>query len=115
MGEDVFENCTNLLEIYSLNPEPPIIEKNTFNYHSVQEGVLYVPKGSLESYKNAEYWQDFFNIVEKDPEITKVVEITSPDSELKIYSIKGEKLNIRSMDNLPSGIYIVNGKKIIVK
>lgn len=32
-----------------------------------------------------------------------------------IYSLSGQKMNVSDMRSLPKGIYIVNGKKYIVK
>ena len=32
-----------------------------------------------------------------------------------IYTIDGVKLNTTSLQDLPSGIYIINGKKVVIK
>lgn len=49
-----------LCEIYSLNPIPPVIEKESFcpcvsGYYL----RVYVPEGSISKYKKARYWERF--------------------------------------------------------
>ena len=44
IGGGAFRNCTQLTEISSLNPTPPVIDSTTFKY--IGRGVLKVPKGS---------------------------------------------------------------------
>ena len=61
-----FLNCLNLKEIYSLNPTPPSIvpvDEYTSPFSSY-DATLYVPKGSLQSYKAAPIWKLFANIRE---------------------------------------------------
>ena len=58
-----FEACSELTEIYSKNPIPPTIELNSFENQTTCK--LYVPKGSLQAYKEATVWKDFVNIIEE--------------------------------------------------
>lgn len=60
IGEYLFWGCNSLRHIYNLNPVPqdiPAIHNNP------SQITLHVPKGSVEAYKNAPYWQDM-NVVE---------------------------------------------------
>lgn len=43
------------------------------------------------------------------------ISVISADGALNIYNINGVKVNAKSTENLPAGIYIVNGKKCVVK
>lgn len=63
---DAFLNCASLEEIYSLNPTPPgIVPKgDSHSPFSSYNATLYVPRGSLQSYKAAPIWKLFANIRE---------------------------------------------------
>lgn len=62
---EIFSNCINIDEVYSLNPVPPTCEGSSVFYSGTKEnGVLHVPAGSLDAYKEAFVWKDFFNIQE---------------------------------------------------
>jgi len=62
---EIFSYCSNIDEVYSLNPVPPTCEgSNVFHSDTKEKGQLHVPAGSLDAYKEAFVWQDFFNIDE---------------------------------------------------
>ena len=58
--QKAFANCSSLQEIIAQPTTPPFIYNNTFSNYDVP---LSVPIGSLEAYKNAEYWKNFTNIL----------------------------------------------------
>jgi hypothetical protein len=60
-----FIQCLSLQEIYSKNPIPPAIGIDVFYESNQATCNLYVPKGSLESYKSAYGWERFVNIIEE--------------------------------------------------
>lgn len=62
VGSSAFYDCKSLLEVYSLNQTPPNITEYTFNGLSKVQFTVYVPAESVEKYKVAEYWKDFWNI-----------------------------------------------------
>ena len=56
----LFYGCTYLEEVTSCAATPPTANANCFaNY----DATLYVPKGSVTSYKNAAVWKYFYSIV----------------------------------------------------
>ncbi|MBR6141947.1 MAG: leucine-rich repeat protein [Bacteroidaceae bacterium] len=60
-----FSDCYNIDEVFSLNPEPPTCEGSSVFYSGTkQSATLHVPVGSLDAYKEAYIWKDFFNIVD---------------------------------------------------
>ena len=61
IGWEAFSGCNGLTEIYSLPLTPPTIDSFTFN--GCYEATLYVPYNALDSYKVADYWKNFTNIV----------------------------------------------------
>ena len=56
-----FEGCTGLARVFSYNPEPPVIAEDTFSSY---DACLFVPKGCVSKYKEAEYWKNFKSIKE---------------------------------------------------
>ena len=56
-----FEGCTRLARVFSFNPEPPVIAEDTFSSY---DACIFVPKGCVSKYKEAEYWKNFKSIKE---------------------------------------------------
>ena len=104
-----FYGCTSLTNITSLIPAEKLFAPGirAFNRCNNSNCILYVPAGAKETYAATEGWNEFTNIVElEDTNIDKVV---SPDNSLYF------DLNGRGVENPTRGIYIVNGKKNLVK
>lgn len=109
IGNEAFSKCTGLTSITSLIPAEKLFVPGygAFNSCNNSNCILYVPAGAKETYAATERWNEFTNIVElEDTNIDKVV---SPNNSLYF------DLNGRSVENPTRGIYIVNGKKILVK
>jgi len=63
IASDGFYSCEALEEITCLAPVPPTCgNKNVFRYVDTSKCKLLVPQGSINAYKAAEVWKDFFNI-----------------------------------------------------
>ena len=122
IGEYAFRYCTGLTSIYSLNPTPPGIGSYTFSETNYASATLYVPIGSKQAYNDAPYWKNFYNIIEKEYDgIDNVVidppvnPLENPDEIKSIYTIDGRSLNPQDISWLPNGLYIINGKKVLIK
>lgn len=75
--------------------------------------ILYVPYGTKELYKNAQGWNKFQNIIEMEAS-TGINGITISNKVGKgIYTINGLLLEGKTKEELPKGIYIIDGKKYI--
>ena len=113
--EAAFTSCNNITEIYSNSTTPAIIRTNTFTGTVRSNATLYIPTGSLSAYKAASTrltWGKFSNIVEMD--FTGIYDIEAEDS------FQGAKdvyydLNGRIAVSPTKGIYIINGKKIVIE
>ena len=65
IGYNAFSYCTGFTSIISDAVVPPTTIANTFI--GVNKSIpVYVPKGTLEDYKAAEGWKEFFNIIEME-------------------------------------------------
>ena len=117
IGEYVFDNCTSITQISSEAVVPPTCESGVFFYINTSKCKLIVPKNSLDAYKQAYQWEDFSLIEGSTTGITNTVYNKAGLAD--VYTIDGTKrLSKASTDEinaLPKGVYIVNGKKIIIK
>lgn len=77
---------------------------------------LHVPMGSKAKYEAHSLWGRFTNIVEDDMSgIETVTSEADCQNEQGVYSLSGIKLNAIETNSLPKGIYIRNGKKVVIK
>ena len=112
-----FNNCTSITQISSEAVVPPTCDSDVFDGINKSKCKLIVPKNSLDAYKQAYQWEDFSLIEGSTTGITNTVYNNS--GLVDVYTIDGTKrLSKASTDEinaLPKGVYIVNGKKIIIK
>ena len=117
VGGYAFYNCTNVTQISSEAVVPPTCESGVFTDINKSKCKLIVPKNSLDAYKQADQWEDFSLIEGSTTGITNTVNNKAGLAD--VYTIDGTKrLSKASTDEinaLPKGVYIVNGKKIIIK
>ena len=60
--EGAFWGCSRLISITSKATTPPVIS-NSYSFEEVDKSIpLYVPAGSEDAYRNADYWSEFTNI-----------------------------------------------------
>lgn len=124
IGDGAFAGCTGLTAIYAYAAEPANLATARTRAEaasSVFEGVdketcmLYVPKGCVEKYRAAEGWGEFIHIEEMEG--TGISGLTTNDHKaFDVYDMSGRKVRTAatSLDGLPKGIYIANGKKVIL-
>ena len=117
IGEFAFNKCTNITQISSEAVVPPTCESGVFFYINTSKCKLIVPKNSLDAYKQAYQWEDFLLIEGSTTGITNTVYNNSGLAD--VYTIDGtkriSKASTDEINALPKGMYIVNGKKIIIK
>jgi len=128
LGENI--NSINLQNIYTdslkqiecLSKIPPQI-KGTFPTSVFTDATLYVPYGCKDLYATSDIWKNFWNIKEfesdTESEVESVIVGNNPDELFRIYNLNGalikETRDISDFKSLPSGLYIVNGKKFVIK
>ena len=117
IGNDAFQSCINLKSIYNLSVTPLECNPN-FPAQVFKNASLYVPVGTLEDYQNVSPWLNFWNIEEKT--FSGVEDVILNETPLyNVYNIHGIKVlktdDPERINMLPAGIYIVNGKKMVVK
>ena len=117
VGGYAFYNCTNVTQISSEAVVPPTCESGVFTDINKSKCKLIVPKNSLDAYKQADQWEDFSLIEGSTTGITNTVNNKAGLAD--VYTIDGtrrlSKASTDEINALPKGVYIVNGKKIIIK
>ena len=96
---------------------PPLCFNNVFDWINTKECKLFVPKNSIDAYKRASGWGYFFLI---EGTTTGIINnIYNKIENVDVYTIDGVKClckaNVNEINALPKGVYIINGKKIIIK
>ena len=116
IGQEAFSDCINITQISSEAVVPPTCGINALDDINKWNCKLFVPKASIDAYKQAPQWKEFF-FIEGTTGITNTVYNKAELAD--VYTIDGVKrLSKASTDEinaLPKGVYIVNGKKIIIK
>jgi len=117
IGKYAFNNCTSITQISSEAVVPPTCESGVFTDINKSKCKLIVPKNSLDAYKQADQWKDFLLIEGSTTGITNTVYNKAGLAD--VYTIDGtrrlSKASTDEINALPKGVYIVNGKKIIIK
>jgi hypothetical protein len=100
IGYGAFDDCTGLTSVTVEWETPITITSDVFSNRT--NATLYVPRGSKAAYEAANYWKEFKEIVEYDPN----VEITMGSSGITTYS-SNFNLDFTSVSGLKA--YIASG------
>ena len=113
IGIKAFDRCDKIKEI-KVGAEKPIRgDENIFTDAVYNNATLYIPNGTKSLYEKREPWNIFFNIVEIDFTGIEDVydEVKGENGKVQtIYDLQGRKVEVPS-----EGLYIINGKKVVVK
>ena len=106
-------NCDDgIKEIHCRSSVPYLADERLFNgFVNYDNCILYVPVGTKQSYANTEVWKCFTHIVEEEA-ATEILNVCVSSAKGTWYTLQGAKLF--GKPRLP-GVYIHDGKKIIVR
>ena len=132
IGNSAFWNCTALTSLTCRAATPPAIEYGAFDM--VERTIpVYVPTGSIEAYRAAEYWSEFTNYLPLQDVTTSIAapslgeRITVKDGEVhiniicigevRVYDLQGRCVlsTTESRFSLPQGVYIIKVGEEAVK
>jgi hypothetical protein len=132
IGEGAFAGCRNLRNLYIKSQTPPTISSpdearsmlrkangtgvKAFEGVDKETCVLHVPYGTAELYRQADGWKEFANIVEME-DLTAVNGVMANGTVTDVYDMSGRKVRRQAttLKDLPKGVYIIEGRKVIVK
>ena len=99
---NAFEGDWQVNQLYVKAVEPPYVDGETLGNISPETCTLYVPKSSLEAYKAAPVWKDFFNIQgTEDEPLTTTVTLYGFDG-----LCNGDFYDSQNNYKVPDGVYI---------
>ena len=108
---NAFSNCLELSDVYCYAETVPGTEADAFNDSYIEYATLHVPASAMNDYKTTAPWSSFGNILALTEEETDVEQLTKDNSQLIIYDLCGQRIDRIER----GGIYIVNGKKVVIK
>ena len=118
IGQGAFSDCFNITQISSEAVVPPICDSGAFYGINKYKCKLIVPKNRLHSYQWAYQWGDFL-LIEGSTTLGITNTVYNKAGLADVYTIDGtrrlSKASTDEINALPKGVYIVNGKKIIIK
>ena len=117
IGDYTFDGCNKIKQITSEAVTPPDCSRYAFDGFNRKECKLIVPQNSVDAYKKADGWKEFFLI---EGTTTGIINnIYNKIENVDVYTIDGikrlSKANVNEINALPKGVYIINGKKIVIK
>ena len=120
IGSDAFGECTELeiVECHAVTP-PSLVgvqpswsyQKESFRDVNKATCKLKVPEESIPAYQQAEGWKEFLNIESLTTGINDIKQEISKNA--PVYNLNGTR--VKNTKNMPKGVYIINGKKVMVK
>ena len=111
IGDSAFDKCTGLINLVSMAIEPPACGNKAFNKVDKIACKLFVPKESINAYKGAEQWREFFFISEYNG--VDDVSVDTPDAVYEVCNLQGVRVGSDmheaeiTADALPHGVYIL--------
>ncbi|MGM9779853.1 MAG: leucine-rich repeat domain-containing protein [Prevotella sp.] len=91
LSEGNFDGCSALTSVTCNAQEPPVAEEYSFADAVKTSATLYVPDASLNAYKSADVWKDFFAVKGvSESGISSAVD-TDADAVRDIYDLSGRK------------------------
>ncbi len=122
IGARAFKNLYNLCCIYSRASVPPVCdfgpeykkEDNPFYGYPLAQGILCVPIGTRELYRNAEGWKDMQILempVEDMPEsgVECIISDSRNQEDNSLYDLNGRRV----LNPVKGEIYLQSGRKVI--
>ena len=111
IADGAFSDCNTLQTVYSLNPEPPVLENGGYYYSGpwpwdLSQTTLYVPQGSLAAYQGAEGWNVFSRMLELDPTAIDAAEAGG----VEISATSGGIAISGAAEGLPVSVYDEGGR-----
>ena len=124
IGDNAFAGCNKIYDIKVGAQRPIGGNVNIFASAVYDRATLYIPYGTKSLYDKREPWNRFFYIKEMDfTGIEEVYDEVKDESGTNGRRPEGLKANVKAIydlqgrvvENPASGIYIIDGKKVLVK
>ena len=117
IGLMAFYECNAIENVTSKAMTPPVLERYCFENSTYTSATLFVPEASVEAYRNAYLWKDFYDVrtLEGDTD----VDIVEKPKSVTVYTADGLLINKAAtpddISRLSKGMYIIDGEKVIIR
>ena len=112
-----FSSCTSLASIKCLAETPPLCGEYCFYEVPTSTCVLYVPAKTVDDYRASYPWSEFL-IEALNDDSNGTSSLVSDFVDYSVFDLNGLKVmtsgNVSDFYKLPKGIYIINGKKVMI-
>ena len=111
IGKEAFSDCTAMTKLITTAPVPPTCGSQALDDINKWTCELFVNKESIDQYKAAEQWKEFFFISEYDG--VDDVSVDTLDAVYEVYNLQGVRVGSGmreaevTADALPHGVYIL--------
>ncbi len=111
IGKEAFSDCTAMTKLITTAPVPPTCGSQALDDINKWTCELFVNKESIDQYKAAEQWKEFFFISKYDG--VDDVSVDTPDALYEVYNLQGVHVGSGmreaevTADALPHGVYIL--------
>ena len=111
IGKEAFSDCTAMTKLITTAPVPPTCGSQALDDINKWTCELFVNKESIDQYKAAEQWKEFFFISEYVG--VDDVSVDTPDALYEVYNLQGVRVGSGmreaevTADTLPHGVYIL--------
>ena len=111
IGKEAFSDCTAMTKLITTAPVPPTCGSQALDDINKWTCELFVNKESIDQYKAAEQWKEFFFISEYDG--VDDVSVDTLDAVYEVYNLQGVRVGSGmreaevTADVLPHGVYIL--------
>lgn len=114
IGDEAFcRDNEEYAEITVLRRTPAEVGENIFGLLD-EDSKIYVPVGRADTYKSA--WAEYKDYIVGEGIPTAIDAVRAERATGDVYNVRGQLVRRNATtDGLPAGVYIVNGKKIVVK
>lgn len=115
--KEAFAGCDNLRMVACRASTPPVAEESSFSKAAYSNAVLEVYETALNLYSSTSPWSFFSQIIGNDN--VSVETILDASNNVDIFNLQGVCVKANAsqsdIDALRPGIYIIGGKKVVVK
>lgn len=104
IGEEAFAGCAALENYYSYSLVPPVCAANAFDGIDKTKCALYVPKESMESYKEADQWKEFLlvsalpDVNVADIDVSEAVGVSRTEEGCVLRNVENESVVVYTLE-----------------
>ena len=109
IGEEAFSDCTAMTRLQSRAEMPPLCGNQALDDINKWTCELFVPAKSLDAYKAAEQWKEFFFITGEDYDKPGSVDAVSENGGVSVATYR-DSIEIIGADNAVITVYNTNGQ-----